>query len=86
MAKWEYCELEITIGGPLSGVQGEATVFKAEGQHVVKKGRYGVLLAELGADGWEVVAASARTEAGMGSKHKIDYLLKRELNRVERGL
>jgi hypothetical protein len=77
MQKWEYCEVEVTIGGPLSGVQGHLTIFKPDGKHSERNDRYGVLLAKLGQEGWELVASSARIEAGLGSKHKIDYILKR---------
>lgn len=86
MAKFEYCELEVTIGGPLSGVQAEATFFKPDGNHGAKRGKYGALMAELGAAGWELMTSSARTDAGIGSKHKINYMFKRELNRVDGGL
>lgn len=77
MTIWEYCELEVTIGGPLTGVRGELTIFKADGKHEEKNGKYGQLLAQLGAEGWEVVAASARTQTGLGGGHKINYILKR---------
>ena len=77
--RWEYCELEVTIGGPLTGVQGQLAIFKADGQFLERKGKYGILLAQLGQEGWEVVTASARIEAGLGSKHKINYILKRPL-------
>jgi len=77
--KWEYCELEITIGGPLSGIQAQTTIFRSNGEYTENRGRYGMLLAQLGEEGWEVVAASARIETGLGSKHKINYLLKRPI-------
>ena len=77
--RWEYCELEVTIGGPLTGIQGELTIFKANGQFLESRDKYGVLLARLGQEGWEMVAASARIEAGLGGKHKINYILKRPL-------
>lgn len=80
MPKWEYCEVEVTIGGPITGVHGESTFFKPDGKHTEKKEKYGALLAQLGLEGWEVVAASARIESGLGSKHKIDYLLKRPIS------
>jgi len=77
MQKWEYREVEVTIGGPLTGVQGHGWVFKSDGKHVEMSGKHGVLFAQLGQEGWELVAASARIETGLGSKHKINYVFKR---------
>lgn len=80
MKKWEYAEIEVTIGGPLSGTKAEATIFKPSGKHEQHNGKLGELLASMGADGWELVASSARTETGLGGKHKINYILKRDLS------
>ena len=79
MQQWEYCEVEVTIGGPLTGIHAQMWIFKSSGKHLQDEGKYGTLLAQLGEQGWEVVAASARTETGLGGKHKINYLLKRPL-------
>ncbi len=79
MQRWEYGEVEVTIGGPLTGVQGHATIFKPDGKHTEIKEKYGILLAQLGHEGWEVVSASARIESGLGGKHKINYILKRPI-------
>lgn len=77
MTKWEYAELEVTIGGPITGVKGKVTVFKTDGKFDERTGNYGELLAMLGEYRWEVAAGSARIETGLGDKHKINYLLKR---------
>ncbi len=79
MQTWEYCEVEVTIGGPLTGIHGQLTSFKPDGNHIEDSGKYGKLMANLGQEGWELVAASARTETGLGSKHKINYVFKRPL-------
>jgi hypothetical protein len=80
MHKWEYCELEVTIGGPLTGVKGTLWFLKPDGRHEEQSGKYGQLIAQLGQNGWELVAASARIETGLGSKHKINYVFKRQLS------
>ncbi len=77
--QWEYCELEVSIGGPLTGVQGHLTIFRADGNFLERNDKYGVLFAQLGQEGWDMVAASARIEAGLGGKHKINYVFKRSL-------
>lgn len=80
MQKWEYAEIEVTIGGPLSGTQCEVTIFQSDGNHKKSDGKLGKLLASMGEDGWEVITSSARIEAGLSSKHKINYILKRQKN------
>ena len=77
MQKWEYCELEVSIGGPLSGTRGHFWQFKPEGMHAEREGKYGQLMAELGREGWELVVASARIATGLGGKHVINYVFKR---------
>lgn len=77
--KFEYCELEVSIGGPISGTTGTVFFFMPNGKHTKKNGNYGELLAELGSQGWEIVASSARIESGLGNKHKINYILKRTI-------
>lgn len=78
MQKWEYSEIEVTIGGPLSGTKSVVTIFKLDGVET-HEGKLGRLLAWLGLNGWEMVGSSARIESGLGSKHKINYILKRPL-------
>ena len=77
MQKWEYAELEVTIGGPLSGTKCEATIYQPNENHKKIGGNFGKLIAQMGEDGWELIVASARIESGLGSKHKINYMLKR---------
>jgi len=79
MQKWEYAEIEITIGGPLSGTQAEVHIYHADGKHEKRKEKMGMLFAQLGEQGWELVTSSARIEAGLSSKHKINYMFKRLL-------
>lgn len=79
MQKWEYAEIEVVIGGPLSGTKADVIFYKASGKHETQGGKLGNILAEMGTDGWESVASSARTDTGLGGKHKINYILKRTL-------
>ncbi len=77
MQKWEYLEMEVTIGGPISGTKGHLWVFKTNGRHGENSGNYGTLLAKLGDEGWEIITSSARIATGLGGKHKINYMFKR---------
>lgn len=79
MTKWEYAEIEVTIGGPLSGTNVEGYIYKSNGKHEEFSDKYGKLLAQMGEEGWEVICTSARIESGLGSKHKINYMLKRAI-------
>ena len=77
MAKWEYVELQVV--STVTGVHAEATLFKPDGKHVQRSDKFGLLLAQLGAEGWELVAASARGETGVGNQRKMNYVLKRQI-------
>ena len=79
MQKWHYLELEVTIGGPITGTQGHLWWFKSDGKHFENSGNYGTLMAKLGEEGWELVTSSTRIETGLGSKHKINYVFKRPI-------
>jgi hypothetical protein len=76
MTKWKYLELEVIIGGPISGVKGQIVRFEPNGKHFKKSGDYGSLIAKLGEEGWELVSSSARIETGLTHKHKINYIFK----------
>ena len=77
MQKWEYCELEVTIGGPITKTSTKLLFFKADGKHKQFSEEYGTLIAKLGNEGWEMVAASARIDTGMANYHKINYIFKK---------
>lgn len=79
MQKWEYAEVEVTIGGPLSGTHADVYVYHSDGKHENYRDKMGVVFAALGNKGWELVASSARTDTGLGSKHKINYMFKRPI-------
>ena len=49
----------------------------SNGKDEKEEGKFGRLMAKMGAAGWELVAASARTDTGIGGGHKINYILKR---------
>ena len=76
MQKWKYLELEVTIGGPISGVKGQIIRFEQNGQHYKNSGNYGSLMAKLGEEGWELVSSSARIATGLSNKHRINYIFK----------
>lgn len=76
MQKWKYLELEVTIGGPISGIKGQIIRFEKDGKHYKKTGNYGALMATLGEEGWELISSSARIETGLSNKHKINYMFK----------
>jgi hypothetical protein len=77
MTKWEYVELQVV--STLTGLHADATLFKPDGKHIQRSDKFGVLLAQLGADGWEVVAVSPRGETGVAHDRKMNYVLKREM-------
>ena len=77
MQKWEYCEIELSYG---MGVTGKAWFYKADGKHKeVQFEKYGSGLAQLGLDGWEVVAASNHAAFGQSTNNTVSYILKRPL-------
>lgn len=78
MTKWNYCEVEVTIGGPISGMKAEGWKFNIDGKHSKFQGKHSTLFAELGEDGWEMVTSNARIGSGIGGKHKINYVFKRQ--------
>lgn len=83
MQGFEYCEIEVSIGGPLSGKQATGWIFKADGKHDEFEGDYRKMFATMGAEGWEIVSSSARIGTGLGGKHAINYILKRALAATE---
>ncbi len=60
MQKWEYLELEVEIGGPITKTTEHLWWFKPDGKHFENHGAHGVLMAKLGLEGWELVTGSAR--------------------------
>ena len=77
MQKWEYLEMEVEIGGPLTGKKGRAWSYQANGKHVTIEGEPGALMAKLGDEGWELIASSARIITGLSANHKINHIFKR---------
>lgn len=74
MTKWEYLEVQVVI--TLGGRNGEATLFKPDGKHIQRNDKFGLLLAQLGLEGWELVASSPR---GDTNNSKLNYVFKRAL-------
>ncbi len=77
MVKWEYAEIEVTLGGAFSGTQSTQTIFRANDKPEKKDGKADVLMAQMGEEGWDLVTAIARIEAGLAALHKINYIFKR---------
>jgi hypothetical protein len=79
MTKWEYAELEVSIGSTMSAVQPELYIFRTNGKHETRKNNsMGILFAELGEEGWELTTSNARVEPDkLSSKLRISYLFKR---------
>jgi hypothetical protein len=77
MQKWEYCELELTYGG---GVSAQLWFYQVDGKHKEERNlKYGVALAKLGLQGWEVVAASTHAAFGQAKANTISYIFKRPI-------
>jgi hypothetical protein len=79
MQKWQYLELEVTIGDPLSKSQGHLWFFKPDGRHFENSGKSGKMMAALGADGWELVTSIAGFETDLDGKQKVNYIFKRPI-------
>lgn len=79
MQQWEYAEIEVTIADAGQSFKAEALIYHADGNHESAKGKPGELYARFGLDGWELVASTARTGAGLTGHHKINHLFKRPL-------
>ncbi len=76
MAIWEYCEVEF------DGTLSYAWFYDEAGQYIDnprKHARLGILLAQLGHDGWELVSTSVRpkTEFAYQVTSNIIYMFKR---------
>jgi hypothetical protein len=79
MTKWEYAELELTMGGALSSLQAEAYIYHLDGNHEEIPDKRGILFAKLGEEGWELVTSNARVEPGvLKNPIRISYLFKRQ--------
>jgi hypothetical protein len=78
MQKWEYCELELSIGGPIARVTAVLLMYQADGKHKEFSNQYGVLLAMLGDEGWEMVGSTWHAAAPtLTTGQKINYVFKR---------
>ena len=75
MTKWEYVEVQVVSS--LSGPHGEATLFKQDGKHIKRSDSFGLLLAQLGLEGWELVTGSMRQEGAIAAIPKMNYVFKR---------
>lgn len=84
IARREYCEVEITAGGPLHETGAEYSVYSV-GKSNIPQGfkNCGQRFADLGQDGWELVTSSARIAAGVTGMHKINYVFKRPVEEVQ---
>jgi hypothetical protein len=80
MQKWQYLELEVTPGDSNAKTQGHLWFFKPDGKHFENSGKYGKLMAALGADGWELVSSIAGTEMSPDGRYKVNHIFKRPIN------
>jgi hypothetical protein len=77
MIGWEYCELEIQYGGQITA---QCWIYDPDGKHKeLPVSKYGATMAQLGRDGWELVAASAHAAFGQRHENSISYIFKRSL-------
>lgn len=77
MQKWEYCEIELYYG---MGVYGKVWFYKPDGKHKeIQLEKYGAGIAQLGLDGWEIVAASNHAAFDQSANNTVSYMLKRPL-------
>ena len=61
MQKWEYAELEVTLGGANSGSKGVVHMYRSDGNHESKNDKPGILFAQLGEQGWELTTMQGLT-------------------------
>jgi hypothetical protein len=81
MQKWEYLEIEVTtgkLGGGFEDKQADLHVFKSDGKHEEYEGKFGGCLAEMGEQGWELVAVVHRSDVVLTGQ-RSSFLLKRPL-------
>jgi hypothetical protein len=75
--KWEYCELEIQYLGIINA---KFWFYKPDGKYEQKTvAKYGAFMAQLGLDGWELVASSSHAAFGQTHENSISYIFKRPL-------
>ncbi len=77
MQKWEYCEIELSYD---MGVSGKGWIYKPDGKHKeLQFQKYGAGLAQLGLEGWEIVASSNHAAFGQSKSNTVSYMLKRPI-------
>jgi len=77
MTKWEYCEIELQYGG---GVWGQGWFYHTDGKHKeFEAPKYGKIIADLGLQGWELVAASTHASFTQTHANTVSYIFKRPL-------
>jgi hypothetical protein len=77
MTKWEYLEVEVV--NTLMGANGDITLFKPDGKHQRRNDKFGLVIAQLGLEGWELVSAGPRGDTGTGNSNKRIYVFKRPI-------
>lgn len=66
--KWEYCEVDFDGSWTYAWFYDEAGAYI---EHPIKHKRLGILIAQLGHDGWEIISSWRRSEK------QVTYILKR---------
>ena len=78
MGKFQYAEIEVETGDPMTGTNCQLTIFHADGKDETNAGKFGHVIALAGEQGWELVAGSARTQdSTTDGNHKSNYIFKR---------
>ena len=78
LTKWEYVEVIVQYGGPLTGITGHLTYFKPDKTIFERTDKYHALMAELGLEGWELVSSTITPVNAIGNR-QITHMFKRAL-------
>jgi hypothetical protein len=79
MQKWEYCEIELSPIGPLARANATLITYQSDGNHKEYTNQYGVLIAFLGQQGWELTASAWHTAVGLTAPQRITHIFKRPI-------
>jgi hypothetical protein len=74
MQKWQYLEMEITVGQKDNSI---SAILDPAGNHLRSKGDYATTIAQRGLEGWELIASDVRFDSG---KHKMNLFFKRPID------
>lgn len=78
MTKWQYCEMTVEYGGPLTGVNGTITWWNEKGEPMSRQDKLGALMVQLGQQGWEMVSTSLIQGSALGNR-RVVHMFKRPI-------